>query len=429
LKHLPRSARSTIASVSATRLRRAVVLGLLAVPGLLGAYACGGPEADVLRFVAAPDADASDRDSAAPAPADASDASDASDERDASVATDAGDANDACVGADLSTDPAHCGACFHSCLGGPCDDGRCGPVLVTTAESPAGIAVDGQRVFFAQSIADGGVFSVATNGADPQTLVTGLSFPQRVHVSGAFVLYSAVGTPGVVGRVDKGGGLARTLAKTNASPSEIAVDGSQVFFVDQYAGAVRVMPFDGMPDAGIPPAFVSGVVYGWGLAVAGNDVVWSERGTFVPRDGGSGDFTAADGTVRAAPKDGSGSPRILASDQAEPLGVAADATGIYWVAAKSGELMQLASGSSVPRVVASNLPSPWGLTLDDKYLYITCVGFAEGQGIVARVKKNEASPAVEVLAHDLASPSTVAADDVAIYWTNTHGGTLMKVAK
>lgn len=49
--------------------------------------------------------------------------------------------------------------------------------------------------------------------------------------------------------------------------------------------------------------------------------------------------------------------------------------------------------------------------------------------MVARVRKDGTSPAAEVLVSQLAFPSTVVTDDVAVYWTNTHGGSVMKIAK
>lgn len=386
--------------------------------------ACTGPEADILRLVPGVVADGA----AANDASDASDeaAADATTERDGGSVADAG--VDACTGKDLRTDSDHCGACFHGCLGGACTDGGCQPVLVTTATSPVGIAVDDDRAFFASSTPDGGVFSVRKDGADKQPIVGGLALPQRITVAGSYVLYSTVGAPGVVGRAEKSGALARVLATTNGSPGQIVVDGNDVFFVDQYNAAIRKMPLDGVPDAGAPAPFANGIPYAWGLAIAGADLVWSSRGTFVAGDGGPGGFTAADGVIYAAPKDGSAMPRILAGAQKEPLGVAADTTGIYWVNARGNELLKLAPGASAPTLVASGLPAPWGLTMDDTHVYITCIGFAAGEGSVVRVRKDGTTP-IDVLVSALFFPSTITNDERAVYWTNTHGGTVMKIAK
>src|SRR5262245_28739027 len=63
-----------------------------------------------------------------------------------------GDSGLACV-ADLKADPANCGACGHSCLGGACAGGVCRPVVLASAERLRwrGLGVDGQDVYFLQS--------------------------------------------------------------------------------------------------------------------------------------------------------------------------------------------------------------------------------------------------------------------------------------
>ena len=48
---------------------------------------------------------------------------------------------------DLSTNPQHCGACGHSCLGGNCTDGKCEPFQVASVTTPRGVAVDATSVY------------------------------------------------------------------------------------------------------------------------------------------------------------------------------------------------------------------------------------------------------------------------------------------
>ena len=46
---------------------------------------------------------------------------------------------------DLSSDPRHCGACGHDCLGGGCKEGRCLPVVLATIEGATGLSLrDGE---------------------------------------------------------------------------------------------------------------------------------------------------------------------------------------------------------------------------------------------------------------------------------------------
>ncbi|MBK6695438.1 MAG: hypothetical protein IPG50_24980 [Myxococcales bacterium] len=349
---------------------------------------------------------------------------------DASVADGASDAPvDACANKDLASDPAHCGACFRSCLGGACTNGACSAVLVATATSPAGVAVDSQRVYFAEATTSGAVYSVRKDGGDKRQLVAGLASPQRLAVDDSYVFYTTVGVPGIVGRVDKDGANALVLTRTNASPGSLLRDGTDVLFVDLYSATIRKVPVLGLSDAGLAPALASAGNYPWGISTAGGEVVWSARGTLVTGDAGPPGFTAADGVLYGAPKDGSGSRRTIVADQREPLGVAADASGIYWVTGVGGEVIKLAAGAATPAPLVSNQPSPWGIALDATHVYFTCFGGAAGKGIVARVRKDGTSTTAEVLVSELAFPSTLALDEDAVYWTNTHGGSVMKVAK
>lgn len=413
---------------------RALSFGLIAGV-LLAAYACGSNEGDVLRE-ALPDGSSADvstpaidagGDGGASTDGGGVDPTDAA-RGDGGAASDAADGSsdagiDACSGIDASSDPENCGACGHSCLGGSCTGGVCAPVLLSNTGSPLGVALDDARVYFVSATADGGVYSVAKDGSDQTMLVGGVPTPQRLTVNGNQVFFTASGE---VGRVDTDGSNFRVLSKTGTSGWEILVDGSEVFFMEPYTGFVRSMPIDGAPDAGVADAFAPAGSYGWSLAVSGSDLVWTARGTVALPDGG---VPPADGTLQAKSKDGSGTVRIVASNQGDPLQVAADATGIYWVNGSRDLVMALPTGSSTPVVLASGQLAPWGVALDADHVYFSCRGGPDGTGFIARVRKDGTSTAAEVLAHDLMFPTTLAVDDRAVYWTNTHGGTVMKVAK
>ena len=405
---------------------KALLSSAVAAPWFL-AYACSGPEVDILSLRGDTSDAAAQAEVAEAVASDVMASADAAGDVAADGAADV--LADACASKDLANDPAHCGACFRSCLGAACTDGGCGPVLVATATSPAGIAVDAQRVYFAEATTPGAVYSVRKDGGDKRQLVGGLGSPQRLVVDDSHVFYTTVGVPGIVGRVDKDGANSLILTQTNASPGSLVRDGSDVLFVDIYSATIRKVPALGLPDAGLAPALATAGNYPWGIAIAGSEVLWSARGTLVSGDAGPAGFTAADGVLYGAPKDGSGVRRTVAADQKEPLGVAADDSGIYWVTSVGGEVLKLPTGATVPVSLASNQPSPWGIAVDATHVYFTCVGAAAGKGVVARVRKDGTSPAAEVLVSQLAFPSTVVTDDVAVYWTNTHGGSVMKIAK
>jgi hypothetical protein len=47
----------------------------------------------------------------------------------------------------LGTNPDHCGACGHGCLGGACKEGRCQPVVLATISGDSGLSVRGRELY------------------------------------------------------------------------------------------------------------------------------------------------------------------------------------------------------------------------------------------------------------------------------------------
>ncbi|MFO0671361.1 MAG: hypothetical protein U0235_17310 [Polyangiaceae bacterium] len=146
-----------------------------------------------------------------------------------------------------------------------------------------------------------------------------------------------------------------------------------------------------------------------------------------PPDAGIG--FASDGRVRAIFARGRRGAEDLASGLATPLAVVADGATLYWVNGQGGTVMRFDDGAAAPVTIASGLVSPWGIALDATYAYVTCNGIADGSGVVVRVAKDGSSATPEVLAEHLAFLSTIVIDATAIYWTNTHGASVMKLAK
>src|ERR1700733_2818590 len=73
------------------------------------------------------------------------------------------DANMVCTGVDLTSDPANCGACGHSCNGGTCQASQCQPVVIALAQNtPQGIAVDATNVYW--TTMDGNVMKAPIAG-------------------------------------------------------------------------------------------------------------------------------------------------------------------------------------------------------------------------------------------------------------------------
>lgn len=209
--------------------------------------------------------------------------------------------SDACSG-DLSSNPDHCGACFHDCLGGACVAGRCAPVVVAQApiDGQSALAVDATHAYWSDSprgrllrapiFGDAGVSDVYVTqpgtffGAQiaaekgivyfsrPDAILrcaaaTGCANPEVIK--GGFVSINAVlfGADDSVVAADfqNAGSVGRcTLPCTDyksvaaAFPSRIALRAGNVYFTTLVTAEVRKVPAGA--DASVPLATNQGAV-------------------------------------------------------------------------------------------------------------------------------------------------------------------------
>lgn len=69
------------------------------------------------------------------------------------------------------SDPKHCGACGHECLGGDCVEGRCAPFELLTFGYPQAISVSGDKIYVTLCGMDPPVLEVPIDGAGARPLV------------------------------------------------------------------------------------------------------------------------------------------------------------------------------------------------------------------------------------------------------------------
>src|SRR5262245_60386103 len=97
------------------------------------------------------------------------------------------DCSGTCV--DLSTHPKNCGACGRDCLGGPCQEAMCQPVVVAAEQpEPTAIAVDASYVYWV-NFGNSTVKKAPIEGGDPILMQQSLGGPIAMAVDATNVYW------------------------------------------------------------------------------------------------------------------------------------------------------------------------------------------------------------------------------------------------
>lgn len=292
---------------------------------------------------------------------------------------------------DLMTNPDHCGACGHSCLGGACEGGKCKPFQLASIGNADGLAIDATHVYFGTNAPLIG--RVKRDGTcDPP-----MPCPQ------AFA-GTAVGDP---------------LTQIRG-PTAIVSDGTFVWWMNQAnqnLGRRAVAP-PLAPILNFGNATSNDVGY---LVLAGGKLFWT-RGF----DNGAG---VAPHVYRSNPD---GTDIEVVANYPSPAnqfdgygGITADATHVYWGAEHSG-IYRAAFGAAtcnegfVGSDLCQNLSggSPFGIAVDDNFVYWTEPGpnGVANAGSVKRAPKTGGASATIATGQD--NPRAIAVMDGYVYWAN-----------
>lgn len=236
--------------------------------------------------------------------------------------------SDGCV--DLQTDKSHCGSCTRSCPDG-CSAGRCFTALSwSPVVGDMHIAVNSDYVFFTNPD-EGTVSSVSRKGEAPP----------------------------------------RVIAASQDRPVGIAVDSSNVYWVNQGSGdqgSVMKMSLSG----GSPVSLATGESYPQEIAIDATNVYWSN---YLSR-----------GSVVKVPIAG-GTKVVLAADpnMVNTFAMAIDGTNAYWTnlgdpEANNGSVMKVPLGGGPLTTLASNMTAVHALAVYNGTVYFG--GWGKGQSVL-----------------------------------------------
>ncbi len=311
---------------------------------------------------------------------------------DAANLVDAGhDMDAACTSIGFQDDPNNCGYCGKTCgASAACTVGGCTTALATGIASAAGLALDSTHVYFTSPADPGGnmVYAVPLAGGAPTALVmpaVNLQNSANVTVAGGNVYWTITGTNPQVRFVPTAGGVGGALSIAENGPQYITNDGLGVFWTD----GSRLRRAD-LGDGGVttvPVAFDGSTPFGnfnGGIAVDATYVYWSgspggavgqifrankvdgtgfQALSTIALDGIGGltiDATNVyfttfksnnNGAVYSMPLAG-GTPAVLFASVTFPLGIASDATSLYWADNFTSEIRKGPKAGGTPTTIA-----------------------------------------------------------------------------
>lgn len=326
--------------------------------------------------------------------------------------TEGGESGATCNATTFDSDPANCGRCNHSCLGGDCRSGVCQPfVFAALPAAPIGIALDSARLVWSDGTK---IFYCPKAGctATPSSLLGGGNGYTHLAGSPMYTFFaSGGGNNGHVGRL----ALDDAYDKVGSAPGfpfRVATDGTVVVAVDANGdndGLYYGLASTPQSLVSIAPRLIPGEMkgrnYGY-LATNGTDAFAADYGSVMrcTLPSCSGGWSVGAGL----------NPYI-----SNVTGVAATSTDLYWTSEAPPALntCPLAGGTTGcglgQAIAGSVLPSgaiPHDIFIEDGRLYV-----AAGTTLGSCIPKKCAESWVTHVDGQLVR-GRAAADATAIYW-------------
>ena len=277
-----------------------------------------------------------------------------------------------------------------------------------------------------------------TVGAGSTVLASDQRFPRGIAIHGTDVFWTQSGPAGhLIMKVSTyGRRTPGTLAVLDQGPGAIAVQGSNIYWVNQRDGAVMKVSVNG----GKPQILVPGIPGGGGgIAVDGSSIYWTIHGNrFDP---------GSPGRVMKASLD-DGSVVVLASAQNGPHAIAVDAASVYWTnfgttsnggqdddgedelggEFLNGTVMRVPIKGGTPVCLAAGQKRPGAIAIDGTNVVWVNEGTIAGgfrDGTVMRVSIS--GGAATTLVSGQPCPRSVALAGAFVFWPNASNGTVMKI--
>jgi Bacterial Ig domain/Low-density lipoprotein receptor repeat class B len=192
--------------------------------------------------------------------------------------------------------------------------------FITGADGPAGAAVNGSHIYWANAVFNGSGTTIGRAGLDgsgvDQDFITGASTPSGVAADGAHVYWVnqnvAVQS---IGRANADGtGVDQSFITGAHVPGNVAVDGQHVYWTNVGTNAIGRANLNG---TNVDQSFITtGIDFPIGLAVDSGHIYWANLGL----TNSIGRATLAGGSVT----------QNFITGLASPCGVAVDAGHLYW---------------------------------------------------------------------------------------------------
>ena len=279
--------------------------------------------------------------------------------------------------------------------------------LASEQSNPSALAVDANSVYWVNYSDTGTVMKVAKNGGQPSPDARdgpSGSAQHRRRLRQRVLGERHSIRPHEGPHRGRAGGAIGSVGGTG-----LAVDATSAYVAADGDGFVAKEPLS----AGNVTALATTYAEPYALAIDASNVYWVNEGT------GAGGSVMK---VSQEPVVGELTPTLKLASAQRPLGIAIDSTSVYWTDSLAGTVMSVPLGGGTPVTLASGQASPSGIAVSEGYVYWTN---NVGNGSVMKVSIAGGQP--ETLAAST-SPLAIAVDETSVYWSSsTANGTIMKL--